>query len=47
MGRVTFEAVFSRDYPLILAATSLSVVMVIVGNLIADVLYHFADPRIR
>jgi peptide/nickel transport system permease protein len=47
MGRVTFEAVFSRDYPLILAATSLSAAMVIVGNLIADMLYQVADPRIR
>jgi peptide/nickel transport system permease protein len=47
MGRVAFEAVFSRDYPLILAAASLSAVMVIAGNLIADVLYKFVDPRIR
>jgi len=47
MGRVTFEAAFSRDYPVVLAATSLSAIMVIVGNFIADSLYRFADPRIR
>lgn len=47
MGRITFEAIFSRDYPVILAATGLSAIMVIAGNFIADVLYKFADPRIR
>jgi peptide/nickel transport system permease protein len=47
MGRVTLEAIFSRDYPVVLAATGLSAVMVIAGNFIADVLYRFADPRIR
>ena len=47
MGRLTFDAIFSRDYPVVLAATNLSAIMVIVGNFIADVLYKFADPRIR
>lgn len=47
MGRVTLEAIFSRDYPVILAATGVSALMVIVGNLFADILYKFADPRIR
>lgn len=47
MGRVTLEAIFSRDYPVILATTGVSALMVIVGNLLADILYKFADPRIR
>lgn len=47
MGRVAFEAIFSRDYPVVLAATGLSAAMVIAGNLMADVFYRFADPRIR
>ncbi len=47
MGRVTFEAILARDYPVVLAATGLSAVMVIVGNFIADVLYKLADPRIQ
>ncbi len=47
MGRVTIEAIFSRDYPVVLAATSLSAFMTIGGNFIADVLYRIADPRIR
>ncbi|MCK6560961.1 ABC transporter permease [candidate division KSB1 bacterium] len=47
MGRVTLEAIFARDYPVILAATALSAIMVIAGNLITDVCYRLADPRIK
>lgn len=47
MGRVTGEAILSRDYPVVLAATGLSALMVITGNFIADLLYRCADPRIR
>lgn len=47
MGKLTVEAIFSRDYPLIIASTLVSGVMVIVGNLIADILYAVVDPRIR
>jgi peptide/nickel transport system permease protein len=47
MGRVTVEAIFSRDYPLIIANTLLGGIMVIAGNLLADILYVWADPRIR
>jgi peptide/nickel transport system permease protein len=47
MGRVTVEAIFSRDYPVVLAASGISAILVIAGNFIADILYRFADPRIR
>jgi peptide/nickel transport system permease protein len=47
MGRVTIEAIFSRDYPLIIANTFLSGTMIIIGNLVADVLYAIVDPRIK
>jgi peptide/nickel transport system permease protein len=47
MGRVSFEAVMARDYPLILATTGISAIMVVLGNFIADLLYALADPRIR
>jgi peptide/nickel transport system permease protein len=47
MGRLTIDAIFSRDYPVVMAANLLAGVMVIFGNLIADVLYAVADPRIR
>ncbi len=47
MGRVAVEAIFARDYPVVMGATALSAVMVVLGNLLADVLYGLADPRIR
>ena len=47
MGRVTIDAIFSRDYPLIIANTFVAGIMVIGGNLLADVLYAVADPRVR
>jgi peptide/nickel transport system permease protein len=47
MGRVTIDAIFSRDYPLIIANTFIAGIMVIGGNLLADVLYAAADPRVR
>lgn len=47
MGRVAFEAFFSKDYPVIMAVNLFAGIMVIAGNLIADVLYRVIDPRIR
>lgn len=47
MGYLTYEAIFARDYPLIIATTFIAGVMVIAGNLLADILYAVADPRIR
>lgn len=47
MGRVTVEAILARDYPVVLATTALSAVMVVGGNLLADIGYALVDPRIR
>ncbi len=47
MGKLTIDAIFMRDYPLIIATTLVSGVMVIFGNLLADILYAIVDPRIR
>jgi len=47
MGRVTVEAIFARDYPLIIANTFVSGTMIVLGNLVADVLYAVVDPRIK
>lgn len=47
IGRLTFEAILSRDYPLVLATTAFSAVMVLAANLMADVLHALADPRVR
>ncbi len=47
MGRVAYNGIMGRDYPLIIGATFVSSTMVILGNLIADILYATADPRVR
>lgn len=47
LGRLTFEAILSRDYPLVLATTAFAAVMVLLANLMADVLHALADPRVR
>lgn len=47
MGRTIVTAIFQRDYPVVLATAFVISVMVILGNLIADVLYSIVDPRIR
>jgi peptide/nickel transport system permease protein len=47
MGRVTIQAIFSRDYPIVMATNLIAGVMVVGGNLLADVLYGVVDPRIR
>ena len=47
MGRLAFEAILSRDYPLIMGILSISALLTLVGLLISDILYAFVDPRIR
>lgn len=47
IGRITVTAIFARDYPLILGCTIISGIVVILGNLIADVLYTAVDPRVK
>ena len=47
MGRVIVDAIFQRDYPLVMATSFISAVMVVLGTLAADVLYAVVDPRIR
>jgi peptide/nickel transport system permease protein len=47
MGRIVVDAIFQRDYPLVMATSFVFAVMVVLGNLLADVLYAVADPRIR
>jgi len=47
MGKLAADAIFGRDYPVVLAAALVASTMVVLGNLVADVLYVIADPRIR
>ena len=47
MGRTIVEAINTRDYPLVMAGSFFFAIMVVVGNLVADILYAVVDPRIR
>ncbi len=47
MGRLIVDAIFQRDYPLVMATSFVIAAIVIFGNLISDVLYAVVDPRIR
>ncbi|MDQ3224982.1 MAG: ABC transporter permease [Gemmatimonadota bacterium] len=47
VGRIMVEAVGARDYPVIMAATAVSATLVVLGNLLAEALTAWADPRLR
>lgn len=47
MGRLFFNSVFSRDYPVIMGILVLGAVLTLIGNFLADVAYRILDPRIR
>lgn len=47
MGRMAYEAILARDYPVILTVNFVSAVLVLTGTFISDLLYLAADPRIR
>ncbi len=47
MGRLAFEAILSRDYPLVTATALVASTVVVAGNLLADILVGIADPRLR
>jgi len=47
MGLLFYESVLSRDYPLVMGITVIGAVLTLLGNLVADLSYAWADPRIR
>jgi len=47
MGRLLYNAILARDYPVVMAATFLFGALVVLGNLVADLLYAAVDPRVR
>jgi peptide/nickel transport system permease protein len=47
MGRLLVESLTGRDYPVLMAAFMLMAVLVLLTNLLADLAYGLADPRIR
>jgi peptide/nickel transport system permease protein len=46
MGKMGFDAIFTRDYPLLMAIFTMSALVTLAGILLADLLYVLVDPRI-
>ncbi len=47
MGLLVVDAVFQRNYPLVMASVVIAAIMFIIGVLLSDILYAVLDPRIR
>ncbi len=47
IGRMAYEAILARDYPVIMTVNFISAVLVLVGTFVSDVLYVLVDPRIK
>jgi len=47
MGRLGYEAILARDFPIILTLNFMTAVLVLVGTLVSDILYAVVDPRIK
>ena len=47
VGKLAVEAILSRDYPLIQTYVVWMAFIFVMVNLLADILYHFLDPRVR
>lgn len=47
MGRMAYEAILARDYPVILTVNFISAILVLAGTFLSDLLYMLVDPRIR
>jgi peptide/nickel transport system permease protein len=47
IGRLAYQAVLSRDYPMMMTINTITAVLVLAGNFVADILYGIVDPRIR
>ena len=47
LGKIAVDAVGYRDYPIILAVTTMLAILTLLGTIIADIFYAIADPRIK
>ena len=47
MGLLSIKSITNRDYPILMGLTFFSASLVLYANLLADILYAYADPRIR
>ena len=47
MGQLFYMSVMARDYPVVMGILMFTAVLVLLGSLMADLLYGVADPRLR
>jgi peptide/nickel transport system permease protein len=47
VGRLIFDSIQARDYPVLQAIFFILAIAVIIANFIADLLYGYLDPRVR
>ncbi len=47
LGRISFNAIFANDYPVVITITLIGALVVLLTNLVTDVVYTWLDPRIR
>lgn len=47
MGRLGYEAIMSRDYPLIMGISVITAFLTLLGNFLADIIYTYVDPRVK
>jgi peptide/nickel transport system permease protein len=47
LGRLGFEAILNRDFPVILTLNFITAILTLIGTFVSDILYAVADPRIK
>jgi peptide/nickel transport system permease protein len=47
MGKLFYDAVLMRDFPVIMGILTIGSALTLIGNLLADITYAWADPRVR
>jgi peptide/nickel transport system permease protein len=47
IGRLGYEAILGRDYPVVIALNFIAAALTVIGTLLSDILYMVVDPRIR
>lgn len=47
MGKLFFDSVMARDYPVVMGLSYITAILTLLGNFLADITYAYVDPRIR
>ena len=46
MGKLAIDSISARDWPVVFTILMFAAILTMIGNLVADILYAFADPRV-